>query len=461
MASPLESFRADPAQRYLLAVSGGVDSMVMASLFAALEPRPFIALAHCNFHLRGEESEGDAAFVEAWAAQRGLPFHRADFDTLAQARERGISVEMAARELRYGWFAELCASEGIGRLAVAHNLNDKAETLILNLLRGTGLAGLSSMKELSPLPLGPRSEALLFRPLLAFSRAQILDYAKARGISWREDSSNSSSEYKRNFVRNELFPLFERLNPAFLEALDKAARHSAQAGEALEACIGTLRPALELPRGKGELLRLAFGRFPASEGAREWLLHRFLAPYGFTEPELRTLRSLLEEGRSGKKVEGRSADALVSRGLLILAPKDPAGGGAFSEGLLIGGEGLYQLGGRKIKVSISKTCEGEAFAPPADGSAFDAGRLPFPFLLRPWRSGDWLRPIGLKTASGRPGRKKVSDILKELRLPETAKKEILVIAGEDSRVYAVLGHRVDEAVKVSGSTAELCKVEFI
>ena len=196
----------------LLAVSGGIDSMVMADLFLNSAHSSRITLAHCNFHLRGEESDGDCAFVRDWACTHGVPFREAGFDTRSYAGEHGVSIEMAARELRYSWFASLCDEEGFSAVAVAHNANDNAETLILNLLRGTGLTGICGMRELSPL--AGSAFAVLIRPLLGFSRDEIREYALSRGLEWREDSTNADSAYKRNLIRNEVFPLFSKVNPS-------------------------------------------------------------------------------------------------------------------------------------------------------------------------------------------------------------------------------------------------------
>ena len=224
----------------LLAVSGGIDSMVMADLFLNSSNKRPITLAHCDFHLRGEESDADAAFVGDWAKSRGVPFRRVDFDTREYASSLGISVEMAARELRYSWCARLCEEEGFVAVAVAHNANDNAETIILNLLRGTGLKGVCGMRSVSPLP--GATNALILRPLLDFTRDEIREYALGRGLSWREDSSNTDSAYKRNLIRNEIFPLFGKINPSFLETLNADARRFSQvqaiADDYLDSVIG-------------------------------------------------------------------------------------------------------------------------------------------------------------------------------------------------------------------------------
>ena len=209
----------------LLAVSGGVDSMCMAELFLNSTAKVRFALAHCNFHLRGEESDSDEALVREWAESHGVIFIKKDFDTKEYAASNGVSIEMAARELRYTWFAEVCRERGIAALAVAHNANDNAETMILNMLRGTGVKGMTGMRGSSLLP---GSDARLIRPLLGFTRKDIHEYAVSHGLQWHEDSTNADSAYKRNCIRNEVFPLFERLNPSFLTTLNEDMERFAQ-----------------------------------------------------------------------------------------------------------------------------------------------------------------------------------------------------------------------------------------
>ena len=203
----------------LVAVSGGVDSMCLAEKVRS-EGGPF-AIAHCNFSLRGAESDADEAFVRSWADGHGIVCHVRRFDTPAFAAAEGISAEMAARRLRYRWFGELCREHGYAAVAVAHNANDNAETLLLNLLRGTGLRGITGMKASGFLPDPEFGDIPLLRPLLGLTRPDIEAYARRHGLSWREDSSNASDAYKRNRLRNRVFPVFAGINPRFVETLNR------------------------------------------------------------------------------------------------------------------------------------------------------------------------------------------------------------------------------------------------
>ena len=207
----------------LVAVSGGIDSMCLAEK-VRLEGGPF-AIAHCNFGLRGEESDSDEAFVRHWADAHGIPCHVRCFETSAYAAQEGISIEMAARRLRYHWFGELCREHGYSGVAVAHNANDNAETLILNLLRGTGLKGITGMKAEGFIPDPEFADVPLYRPLLSLTREEIEAFAAENGLTWREDRTNASNDFKRNKIRNQVFPVFKEINPSFIQTLNRDMDH--------------------------------------------------------------------------------------------------------------------------------------------------------------------------------------------------------------------------------------------
>ena len=203
----------------LVAVSGGIDSMCLAEK-VRLSGEPF-AIAHCNFCLRGAESDADEHLVQSWADSHGITCHVKHFDTTAYSEKHGVSIEMAARELRYAWFGSLCREYGYEAVAVAHNANDNAETLLLNLLRGTGLQGILGMKPSGFIPVPEYSDIPLLRPLLGMTREEIEEYARAAGIPWRDDSSNFENYYKRNKLRNLVFPVFKEINPSFIHTLNR------------------------------------------------------------------------------------------------------------------------------------------------------------------------------------------------------------------------------------------------
>lgn len=464
----------------LLAVSGGVDSMCMAELFLNSTAKVRFALAHCNFHLRGEESDSDETLVREWAESHGVIFIKKDFDTKEYAASNGVSIEMAARELRYAWFAEVCRERGIAALAVAHNANDNAETMILNMLRGTGVKGMTGMRGSSLLP---GSDARLIRPLLGFTRKDIHEYAVSHGLQWHEDSTNADSAYKRNCIRNEVFPLFERLNPSFLTTLNEDMERFAQVQSVADEYVRSV---------SAEIARLEDNGLPVIDHQKltakknwEYVLFRLLEPFGFTSSVVADLVSVLKSGgtvsgrtfvaheylavtsakeisvfrignRDGNRQDGHfgklcdRAAPFAEPAASVAEPVETTDIAIEATDLTINGPGTYSLNGIKFSVSLSddvkdvKTSVGE--------TKLD---LPFPFTIRHWQPGDWMRPLGMR------GRKKLSDMFVDLKLDILEKKKALVIADEGFHILALVGHRIDDSVKVTKDTSSVTVIRLI
>lgn len=421
---------------YLLAVSGGVDSMTMAELFLATVPASSIAVANCNFHLRGTESDGDSEMVRHWAEKRGIRCFHTDFDTLKYASEKGKSIEMAARELRYCWFAELCSIYGFDAVAVAHNANDNAETLVLNLLRGTGLKGICGMQERGVLPYS-ESDAILFRPMLSFSREEIEEYALSNGIVWREDSTNSSVEYKRNRLRNNLFSEFEKINPSFLDTLGRDMTYFSQAQSVLDSwweSIGVCK------RDGAGNLTIDVDSLKAC-GHPDYALFRALEPYGFNSSVIdQVLNSL---GSSGKVFFSEKYVLMSSSGILTVALRKPD---CSSESILVEEPGEYALGDTRFSVICRKFTSDISLKQPDGTTMFDSSSLCFPLMFRRWKEGDWMCPLGLG------GRKKLSDLFVDLKFnPEEKASSLILAFDEGSRVASLVGKRIDEKIKVTPS----------
>ena len=297
--------------RILLAVSGGIDSMYLANRAPELFPGARFAVAHCNFALRGAESDADEAFVRAWCAERGLECFVKRFDTRGHAAEHGVSIEMAARDLRYAWFAELRRAGGFDAVAVAHNADDNAETLLLNLLRGTGTRGLRGMGDHDG----------IVRPLLDIPREDIRAWMTARGLAWREDSTNADSTPKRNRSRNEVFPIFARINPSFVRTLGEDMRRFTRVDDIADSYFRTVREGLTTETGDI--------RIPAVLALEHWeyVLWRLLEGAGLSGPTFEKLVALLrrykDEPRGtvtigGKTFEGTGTVLRIEKELLII-----------------------------------------------------------------------------------------------------------------------------------------------
>ena len=479
--------------RVLLAVSGGVDSMCMADMFSRAGGE--YAVAHCNFHLRGAESDADAEFVQKWADNHGIQFFRADFDTSAYAAEHGISIEMAARELRYAWFARVAVERGFDAVAVAHNANDNAETLILNLLRGTGLRGLRGMAHESSVPAGQgsencatlgnirggdpllamggaeRSEAFsepcpagtelkLIRPMLGMTREEIMAYAKEYGVEYREDSTNASVDYKRNRVRNAVFPEFAQINPSFVRTLNADMERFAQADGIVEDYFR---------EAEGKVLKDGKIAVPELLSLKHWeyVVFRLLEPFDFHSDTLDAVVRLLkdhdsgEEGTfSGKRFLSPTHVLETSAGAMTV--RERTDGDEDPCPLSVPGPGDYAFHGRTVRIEVLSRDAGMPLKQPEGVLVCDASALPFPFTLRGWQPGDWMRPFGME---GRA--KKLSDLFADRKMSLTDKENAVVVyspeldSAGDGRVAAVAGVRMDEALRVREGSARILRITIL
>lgn len=305
----------------LLAVSGGIDSICLASLFLNSSSGRRFAVAHCNFHLRGEDSDSDEALVAAWCGRNGVRYHKADFDTEQYASSHSVSIEMAARELRYDWFASLCRDNGYYGVAVAHNANDNAETLILNLLRGTGLRGITGMQAETVVPVtrDELSGVRLLRPMLSFSRKQIEEYVAANSLEYHDDRTNAETVYKRNRIRHLVFPVFESLNPSFLTTFAREMNAFSEVQEIVDDYFISVRESVCEPAGKDDLLRVNAVRLCHLKHYK-YVLYRLLEAYGFRDRLLEPVVRLLESGKtfSGKVFEAPGYELITAGECLIV-----------------------------------------------------------------------------------------------------------------------------------------------
>lgn len=413
--------------KILLAVSAGIDSMYLAERAGELFPGCSFAVAHCNFHLRGDESDGDEAFVRAWCASHGMPLFVQGFDTAGFAAERGISLEMAARELRYRWFARLCADEGFDAVAVAHNADDDAETMLLNLLRGTGTRGLRGMASDGPIPYGEERGRLL-RPLLGLERKEIEAWMRVHGCTWREDGTNADTAIRRNLLRHKVFPLFEGINPSFRESLRRDREHIAQVDDIAQEFFLEKQPLMQDAEG-----RIDIGKLLASKHWR-YLLFRLTEASGLDTGHLERLIATLETGNLSETRQFGSWT--LSRGFLSPTvtpfPDEP-----------------------RIRLEVIPRTSGFSPIPPAGTLYLDADLLPAEPVIRPWRSGDWMVPLGMK------GRKKVSDLFTDLKYSAADKAFARVIEHPEGgcRIAALVGRRIDEMLRITEKTARILVVK--
>ena len=294
--------------KILLAVSGGIDSMYMANKASELFPGASFAVAHCNFSLREDESDGDELFVREWCDEKNIKLYVKRFQTHDYATAKGISIEMAARELRYSWFSELCSEFSFDAVAVAHNANDNAETLILNLLRGTGSKGLRGMSCISG------ENPVIVRPLLGTTREDIERWMIRNGKKWREDRTNADNDYKRNRIRNRIFPIFKQINPSFIRTLNRDMAHFSQVDDIADDYFRKAGLNLEKGVDVRELLKLEHW---------EYVLFRLVEPYGFSHETYDKLVELLHSDRtiSGKTFQSPSHVISIKKKIISITPQ--------------------------------------------------------------------------------------------------------------------------------------------
>ncbi|MFN2314279.1 MAG: tRNA lysidine(34) synthetase TilS [Bacteroidales bacterium] len=414
--------------RLLLAVSGGVDSMVMAHLFR--EAGTDHSIAHCNFSLRGEESDGDKEFVASYAAEHNIPFHTMKFDTLGHAASKKISVQMAARELRYEWFSSIVSSEGFDAVAVAHNLNDNVETFLINLLRGTGISGLTGMSQ---------HRSNIIRPMLFASRDDIAAFAAKNGICFREDSSNVQVKYTRNRIRHKIIPEMERVNPGVINAITDTMSHLASTTEIVDAYIGGLKETLfrQTEEGFEAEIKSLSAMNPLAPH-----IYELFREYGISPKQTDDIISLMS-AQTGKYIYTSTHRILSDRGRIMITEKDEEGPADY----LFSSLDEMRMSGLFTDLSITEP-DGEPLPASPLTACIDLDRLAFPVKVRNWEPGDRFMPLGMKQM------KKISDLLIDLKIPVTVKEKVLLMLSGDEVVW-VMGYRIDDRFRVTGHSTKI------
>lgn len=419
-----------PLDRILVAVSGGVDSMTLLDLMRRVaEGR--IGVAHCNFGLRGSESDGDQRLVEEYGQRYGIPVHTIRFETEQEAQQHGESIQMAARRLRYHWFDTLCDQYGYQKIAIAHQADDSSETFFINLLRGTGLRGLTGISD---------RRGRIIRPLLFARRDEIMAYAAANGIPYREDSTNATLKYLRNRLRHDILPRLESASGnRFAQTMEENLQRLQQTQQFVDRQIDRLRQSalhdntLDLSRLDSECLAFE--------------LHELLRPYGFaseTAAEMaRVLNSRAEDSdmtASGKRFEAPEWCAVIDRERILLEPRryEP-----FVE------ESLDADDPRVEWLTVADLPD--SLATPPNVAYLTADALKFPLRLRQWREGDWFIPLGMV------GQKKVSDFLIDAKVPLTEKARQGVLLSGETIVWLV-GRRIDDRYRVRQDARRVVRI---
>ncbi|MDR2890215.1 MAG: tRNA lysidine(34) synthetase TilS [Alistipes sp.] len=471
-----------PGDRVLVAVSGGIDSMSMLSLFAQSEWPA--AVAHCNFQLRGREGDEDTELVKSEAVRYGLPCHSKQFDTLGEMERTGESVQVAARRLRYEWFNELCVEHGYTAIAIAHQADDSVETFFINLFRGTGLRGLTGIH-----PVRGR----VVRPLLFTTRKEIAEYAHASKIAYREDSSNRSTKYLRNKIRLGLVPRLREINPRFIAQMQRNVDRLTQTQGFIDAAIARIRGEVERresfgggskPDGGSD----AYGEKQTGNGAKleraiidttlidkafpvGFVIYELMSSgYGFRGDVIDAIVGALEKGSSGRRFYSRDWVAFTDRSRIIIEPiaADDVCEVAVSKYVtkIYAGNAVYYMW--QLDVDQVDTLD-----VPENTALLDADKLRWPLTLRRWTDGDRFVPLGMS------GTKKVSDYLTDIKMPVPEKgRQFVLVNGDPNTTVApdtlgapdsdpggtggeivwLAGRRIDDRFKITPETENVLKI---
>ena len=416
-------------QKILVACSGGLDSIVLLHLLQEIGLT--LGVAHCNFKLRGIHSDADLSFVETIAGNLGVPVFTTVFDTKTYAKTQGVSTQVAARELRYEWFYTTATANGYDRIATGHHADDDLETFFINLSRVTGLRGLTGIAS---------NTEQLIRPLLPFSRAQIMQFAKKEGLFWREDSSNSTRDYLRNKLRLDVIPAFKGVNKNVLQNFKQTQQHLKESQALLEDYI-TLVTKLVVSH-KDTSFEIDIKQLHSLPNTNS-LLFELLYPYGFTD--FKAIASILQS-EVGKKVLSKQYVLLKDRNHLVLTTKEQE---VDSRVYCI--DAKQQSCTTPIKLNFTEVAQVGELEP--HSLYVDAAKLTYPLKVRTWRLDDVFHPFGMK------GKKKLTKFFKDEKLSLLSKNSVWVLESGDEIVW-VIGLRPDDRYKVTSATNKVLKIQW-
>ena len=420
-------------QKILIAVSGGVDSMVLWDL---MEKSNYLyGVAHVNFSLRGEESDADEELVRRIAAERKTPFYAKKVDAVQFSKENGVSIQMAARSLRYDFFKELSEKQEYNTLATAHHLEDDVETFLLNLNRGTGVKGLA----------GIRSTTEKFRPLLGFTKSEIRKYAAENSVESREDKSNESTQYDRNWFRHEIIEPWKERNPGLLKTMRQNLHHLKETYDILDEFVDQQSADLRKELDEGYINFSTIDRLDR----KQFYLYHVLSPLGFTSVQVNNLLVCIKKKQVGKVFLGKDFNIFVDRerAEIIRGMKE-------EEPFVYLIEKNTTLLLDPIRLELQRLLKEEykSGIKSKKEEVVDRSKLVFPLKIRKWATGDRMQPLGMT------GKKKVSDILIDLKISRAQKEETYVLLSEDKVVW-LIGHRLDDRYKVTEDSAKLLKIK--
>lgn len=429
----LEKYRIPAGAGFIAAVSGGPDSICLLHIFKYMN-LPLVAL-HCNFGLRGKESDKDEQFVKRFCDTYGIALHIKKFDTSGYARSRGISIEMAARELRYTWFREMKEKKKMTYIVTGHHADDLAETVFINLCRGTGIRGLTGIKPVN---------GDLLRPLLECSRTDILNYLEQHHLGYRTDSTNNSLDFVRNKIRHRILPVCKEINPAFLRTMRENCENLKEAEALYRFALEQLRK--NAVSGSGDEWLIDIQKILSSP-APYTLLYELLKPYGFNKSQSEDILHS-RESSSGKRFFSENYELVKERThwhISVRTAEEPTE-------ILITGPGNYRIGKRIYRFEITPYQNNSPLSRLPEKATLDARKIRFPLTVRNWKNGDRFCPLGMQRLQ-----KKISDFFVDRKFTDKQKKECLLLLSQEQIAW-VIGYRIDERFKVTPLTTHILTV---
>lgn len=420
-------------KKTLIAVSGGMDSIVLCDLYHAAK-LPF-AVAHCNFQLRGEESNGDEKFVKELATKYGVEVFVKRFDTKKYADEKSISIQLAARELRYEWFEKLRKEKDFHLIATAHHLNDNIETILFNLTKGTGIRGLRGI---------PVRQGNIIRPLLFVSREEIENYQRENKLEFREDSSNVDDKYTRNKIRHQIIPLLKEINPSLENAFADKIELFTELEMMYEKQVKKSSAQLFIARGNDIYIPIL--KLKKTKNASS-VLFEYLKEFGFNTEQVEDILASMDAD-AGKQFLSSQARIIKDRRFFILTKLADK---SFAVQFINDGDKEVKLGDKQLQITQAKA---EQIKPGKDSAYIDKSKLEFPLIVRPWKAGDYFYPFGMKLK-----KKKLKKFFTDEKVPLHEKENIMVIESNKKIVW-VVGYRIDERFKVTANTKDVLKMQI-
>lgn len=429
----LEKYHISNQAGFILAISGGADSISMLHAFKYLNLK--IHVLHCNFSLRGKESDMDEQFVKRFCESYGIPHSIKKFPTTAYAREKGLSIEMAARELRYEWFRDMKKKKKMDYIVVAHHADDVAETILINFCRGTGIKGLTGIKPVN---------GDILRPLLECSRTDILKYIEDHQLGYRTDSTNNSLDYVRNKIRHQVIPVFKEINPSFLDTMSENCENLKETEKIFEYGIRQLQEEI-LDCEEDEIL-IHIGKTIASP-APYTLLYETLKPFGFNKVQVKDILNSCQS-ISGKQFIAGNHILVKGRTFWRLYDNSKR----TQVCVTIDTPGEYTIGNKTYQISITPLPEEFEIPKTNDIACLDADKVQFPLSIRNWQAGDYFCPIGMKKS-----KKKISDFFTDQKFSDKQKKECLLLLSAN-KIAWIMNHRLDDRFKITSFTRRILMI---